>query len=285
MNDRSYFSSKTTHLFKNAPPVLCAALILFHVLANVWWLKNDNHPIGADAALHMQFAELYYEAFTNPDAGGFKDQAAAMQDIHSMYPPLLHCLGAALWLMKPYDADVMTFANTVAFALLLLGLYLFCRTFLNGWQALLATCVASFTPLLYGSSRLFLQEPIAATCVVWAYWALVKTEGFRNTRWSFIFAVINGLGFLARWTTCLYYIVPAAVLVWVGLRDTLALKPDEQTRRKALIRLALNILLVIVISALIFGPWYLNNYETMTAKYQTDFAGKQGGLRLFDANR
>ena len=180
---------------------------------NLWWLTADNHPIGADAALHLQFAEQYYEAMTSAQYETVGERLEAARNIHSIYPPILHILGALTWLIVPFCTTAMVFVNTLAFLGLIVGVYCFAGSFLSRWQALFAAFIASFTPFLFGGSRFFLQDLMAATCVVWAMWALVKTDLFRNTRWVFAFALICAIGVLVRWTTPVYYAVPTAFVI------------------------------------------------------------------------
>ena len=111
-------------------------------------------------------------------------------NLESNYPPLVHISAATLILMFGYSIDIMAATSTLAFLLLILGVYCLARQFLDPWHALFAAFVAAFTPLLFAASRYGILENMAAPFVVWAMVCLTKTDRFRNTAWvvSFTYA-------------------------------------------------------------------------------------------------
>ncbi len=262
--------------YSRAPKVYLALLLLFHLLMNLWWLAADNHPIGPDAALQLDLAEQYYEALTSPDYVDVGERFAAVREIQTIYPPILHLLGALAWLVSPFNTDAMVFLNTLAFLGLIGGVYCFAGTFLTRWQALFAAFIASFTPFLFGGSRLFLQDLMAATLVVWIMWALVKTDFFRNTRWVIAFAVLCAVGVLVRWTTPVYYAFPVAFAILGGVFHSL------RGESKGLGRLIKNLILVVVLTGALMAPWYVNNLDLMRDTYTNALAGTQGNLDFVD---
>ncbi|MBI2433745.1 MAG: glycosyltransferase family 39 protein [Candidatus Hydrogenedentes bacterium] len=206
---------------------LFASLVVFHLVANVWWQALDIRPVRTDEEVHMQTARDYYVAFTerpkqdNPLK--LLIDVASVRPGNPVHPPLLHMLGALMILVRGYSLDTISLTVTWLFLLAMPGCYLIARRFLGPWQALFATFVFSFTPIIYGSSRWFMTDFLSMTIVVWAVYALLRTDYFHNTLWVFIFAILNGLGILARTTTFLFYLAPCAALVlwglWLALRS------------------------------------------------------------------
>ena len=177
------------------------ALFAFHAGMNAWWLMEDNHTIRTDEEGHMHWARKYYEAmFLDKDAT-LMQRAVAIARVkpgNPAHPPLLHIIGAVTIALFGYGMDTLVAVNTAMFLITLIGCLLILLRFLDRWRALFTVFVISFVPIVYASSRHFMTDYVSLAIVVWALYALIRSERFRNTGWVFAFAVLNGLGFLAR---------------------------------------------------------------------------------------
>lgn len=239
------------------------ALIAFHVAANLWWFQADNHPIRTDEEGHMQFARTYHEVlFVNeyPDPVRRLIAASHIRPGNPAHPPLFHVLGACMIAVFGYSTDVIAASNTVLFVLLLFGCYAIARTFLRPWQSLFVAFVVSFTPMIFAASRFFVSDYASATIVVWGIYALLRSEGFRHPGWVFLFAVLNGLGILARTITFAYLLFPAAAAVLFGLFRIVRNRPND-FGKGTLGGLAVNCAMALTVTIGIFGPWYYANLE------------------------
>ena len=252
----SLFRSPRTWLF---------VLLCFHLCANIWWLNQDNHPVQTDEETHMIMARDYYNAlFPRVGDRSLTARARAVAAIrvdvgNPLHPPLLHVAGAVLARVIGYGVDRLAFVNTLAFLAAVLGIYLLARRFLEGPEAFFAALVFSFTPLVYAASRYFMTDFLSMALVIWAVYALVRTEGFTSLRWSVIFGVLNGLALLARVTAPLYYLVPGLIIFAVGLFYVFRNGEDRRFSFEAAASLMANALIVVVVTAAVCGPWYLHH--------------------------
>lgn len=115
--------------------------------------------------------------------------------------------------------------------------------------------------MVYTSSRFFMTDFLSATITVWAIYALVRSQLFRHTGWVFLFALLNGLGLMARTNTFLYYLIPSAFIALAGLCVVLAAKSEEGQRWRGIGLLALNTVVTLVVSLGVCSAWYFHHLD------------------------
>jgi hypothetical protein len=263
------------------PFLLMLCLAAFHVLANLWWLQQDNHPIRTDEEGHMQFARQYHEVLFVQD---FPDPVRRMIAVSQIrpgipaHPPLFQLLGALMIEIFGYSPDTIAATSTVMFVLLLFGCYALARTFLQPWQSLFGVFVVSMTPIVFASSRFFMTDYGSAVIVVWSIFALVKSDGLRHPGWVLLFAVLNGLGILTRTVTFAYVLVPAILTGLVGIVATLRRESYEPGWGT----LAVNVAMALVVTVGIFAPWYCTHLEPFYDYWSNkEISGTRGPLTNF----
>jgi len=193
-------------------------------------------------------------------AARFRAVAAIRVDVgNPLHPPLLHVAGAVLTRVIGYGVDRLAFVNTLAFLIAVLGIYLLARRFLDGPEAFFAALVFSFTPMVYAASRYFMTDFLSMALVIWAFYALVRSEGFTSLRWSVLFGALNGLALLARVTAPLYYLVPGILVFAVGVYHVFRNGEERRFSFEACASLVANALIVVVVTAAVCGPWYLHH--------------------------
>lgn len=259
--------------------LLCLAAL--HVLANLWWLHADNHPIRTDEEGHMQFARQYHEVLFVQDFADPVRRLIAVSQIRPgipAHPPLFHLMGAVMIEIFGYSPDTIAATSTVLLVLLLLGCYCLARTFLDPWQSLFAVFVVSMTPIVFASSRFFMTDYGSAVIVVWSIFALVKSDGLRHPGWVFVFAVLNGLGILTRTVTFAYFLLPA---LFAGLWGFVATVRRE-SYEPGFGTLIANIAMALVVTIGIFAPWYYTNLEPFYDYWSNkEISGTRGPLTNF----
>lgn len=241
-----------------------ALLMCFHLCANIWWLSADNHAVTTDEETHMIMARDYYNAlFPSVGPCGLGARLDALGRIKAdvgnpVHPPLLHIAGAVLARVLGYGVDRMAFANTLAFLAAIVGVYLLARMFLASGEAFFAALVFSLTPMVYASSRYFMTDFLSMALVVWTMYALLKSACFSSVRWSALFGLMNGLALLTRTTAVLYYLVPGFVVLCAAVYLLFERRDGAWRFNQAgLARLALNGLLIVMITLAVCSPWYI----------------------------
>jgi 4-amino-4-deoxy-L-arabinose transferase-like glycosyltransferase len=248
---------------RNRLPVYAALAVLmgFHLVNNLLWLQADNHLHRIDEGYHVKKASEVRVLLTSDEYSSGLARLVALLDFRSPYPPLSHVTGAVFSLLFGYTPDHVTLSCTFLFLLIILGVYAVSRQFLPPWPAFLAAFITSFLPLLYGLSRVFSQDYFSAAVVVWAIYALLRSDRFRHSGWIFIFALLLGLGFLAKQTTFAFLLFPSAFTLAAGLRRAHAPLRRLRFHPAVLRRLAFNAVLTVVVSSGVFTWWYVNHLE------------------------
>lgn len=256
-------------LLNAAPTWLLLSLLVFHGAANVWWLERDHRPHVGDSAEHLLFARAYYDTLVDPELNIFGHIESFARVSTGVYPPLLHAIGALAAYAGDGSWNSFLITNTAIFLLLIASMYWLSRLVLTPPWSLASAFIAGFLPMLFGMSRQFLTDLLSALIVIWALGAMCRSDGFRHTGWVFVFALVNGLGFLARWTTCLYYLVPLALVLGRGLYLASSPRAVEPGPPHSLKLLAQNTAMALLISVIIPAPWYVPRISTMIESYKT----------------
>ncbi len=252
-------------------------LLFFHLCVNLWWLDQDNHVIRTDEEGHMHLARQHYRAIAIDNPGQPFKKLIALADIigeSPIHPPLLHVAGAIMIRIFGYSTDVIAGTGTILFLLALLGCFRIARLFLGPWSALYAVFVVSFTPMVYVLSRAFSTDFLSMTIVIWALYALLKSNYFRDPGWVFVFAVLNGLGILSRTPTFLYYIIPCFFIIFLGACTVFANRQGRLLNWGAARLLLLNCALTLVVTIGIFSPWYFRHLETIEPYWNRHYGGQ-----------
>jgi len=242
-------------------------LLCFHLCANIWWLAADNHAVSTDEETHMIMARDYYNAlFPRVGDQGLGARLVALGRIKAdvgnpVHPPLLHITGAVLARVLGYSVDRIAFANTLAFLAAILGVYFLARRFLDGRDSFYAALVFSLTPMVYASSRYFMTDFMSMAVVVWVMFALLKSDRFTCPKWSALFGLLNGIALMTRTTAVLYYFIPALIIFGIALFDLFERDGDGARRfnQLGLARLALNAVLIVIITLAVASPWYVTH--------------------------
>jgi len=256
-------------MFKAAPendmsrPVLCLALvglIVLHGAANAWWLARDNHAYHADEAMHMGHARDHYATLFLDRQTPLGDRLAAAFEKSQYYPPLLHLLGAAFIRLLGYHPDHIALSMTPVLAILLVGSYFVARELFTRRGALLATLIVSLCPLVFGCSRLFMTDYLSAALVVWAIYALIRSDGLGNLGWTIAFALVAGLAMLARQTSLVFLLVPGASAVLIRLLATVRFPRVDWRTAGTICR---NTALALGLTLAIMSPWYIYHSDSL----------------------
>ncbi len=241
-----------------------AVLLAVHAAINVWWLGQDNHVHWLDEQVHLEQARAIYDAlFQSPDTSILGRLAAAfgVEPGNPAHPPLLYLCGALFQGVLGYGTDQATLVNTAAFLLLLVAVYRIARELLPRSGALFATAVAGLTPGLAVASRYFMTDYLAACLAAWAVYALLRSRGLHDTRWTVAFGVINALALLARTVTPVYYAVPLAMALVLGLLRCLGRVVTKDPQCRGLGRWIGHLVVVAVLAGIIAAPWYVRHRD------------------------
>lgn len=248
--------------------IAITALLVTHAALNLLWLRLDQHVIRIDEEFHVSAAQDYFYALADPAISGLKARWEQILAIESPYPPMLHVLGAFFALLLGYSFDTIALTGTLCFLLVVWGTYRIARTVYARPAAVLAAAITSLIPILYGGSRYVALENLIAACSVWAVYFLLVSGNFRRTRYVVLFAIVNGMAILTKPNAFVYYLLPAAMVFALGLREALRARAPRECAR-----LAAHALVCLAITGAIAAPWYLYHRADLEQYWMSEHKG------------
>jgi len=251
-------------------------LIATHALVNMWWLAVDNHPVIVDEDKHMHKTRQHWKALFSPDGRKLSARAASAAGIATEHPPLTYVLGAAWMTVAGRTPDRLAFSMTLWFAALILGVYALCTTFLTPWEALFAAFVVSLTPIVYAFSRYYSVDFPATALVVWAIFALVKSDRFQRTRWVILFSIVAALSLLTKISALFFWIAPLAFVLCQALAAARGTGVPPVIDRRGLGTAIRNAVLSAALIALLAAPWFLYHFEYLFGFWMKTHSAGQG---------
>lgn len=215
------FSSLLSNLKDKHVLILIIFLLCFSTF-NLVWLANDQAPARTDEADYMGASLRYAYMFSdNPDYG-----LDDFFEINGKRPPF-HMLVAVPFQLATgfsedaYGASLLVFSCILAFSIFGLG-----SRFFDKNAGLLAAILALTFPLVSGVSRTFLADYPTTAMTAFSFWMLVLSEGFTKRRYSILFGMATGLGFLAKLLFPVFIIGPVLFVLWK--KDILGFGPVKK---------------------------------------------------------
>ncbi len=196
--------------FPLRPAWLLAALMLTCLALNLYWGNLASPTFGGfDEANHLgrifAFAEEEMARAENVELS---------QPLH--WPPTFHRLAAKVWLHFDRSHQALMVLWSLFLAVLLLGTYFLAKEFLDDWGALAAaTLTATAPPVATYSRAITLDMPLAALTML-AFFALVRSRGFRRLGYTVAFGIAAGVSCLAKGYAPAYWLIPGLVAFFVG---------------------------------------------------------------------
>ena len=231
-------------------------LWIFHVVANLWWLKVDTRPPFYDSAGHSVVAiflsRLPYLTAPFVALDGWL--------LTRPYPPFTYSLSVPFAYLFWPTTDALMGSAASFLALLLLSTYEIGRRLASAWAGMLAAFLLSFYPILYGLARHYLLDVPLVSMVTFSICCLIWSETFQRLPLSLLFGLSFGLGMLTKWTFAIFVVGPLLLCV------------VDSMRRYTPSRLR-NLIAAGLLAALIATPWYIVNRQALVEFLQL------GGLR------
>ena len=220
-------------LSKHKHLILLLALVVFHGLNNCIWLARDTYPPSCDLSLHLQNT-LRYQNLIEQRSTLYELASARHELLPDLgrdpmvhYPPLMYLVAlpidylfgelGEIWpLYLDLDLeDTAVMVNVVFMAILLFAVYGIGKTLWNKNIGLFTAFVLSMFPGVFGTSRIFFPDIALAAMVALSIYLLIRTDHFRNRKYSILFGISLGLGALTKVT---YFLFVCGPLIWVVYR-------------------------------------------------------------------
>lgn len=269
------FKGKKGGTGKRTAAIVLGALLLFHLIVNLWFLSEDDTPLrDAPSASYLHALRVLKEL----------PRESLLGKAGLLYIRTPDNLGPAY--MAPFtllmaagvtSADGLAMLNFVFLCILVLALYLLGKELFDDRTALMAAMLITLYPAIYSLSRSLEGRLSLAALVTAALWALVKSERFSSRRYSILFGALLGLAALTKVEFSFFLIIPF-LAESVPLVICFA-RTRESTCRTCLLHLSLALL----IAAAVALPWYhahLGTYLSWHTARMVQMANPDAGLRM-----
>ena len=196
---------------------LLAAIVLFHILNNIFWLYVDKTYLLNESAEHFLFSFRVFESLKQNSFPWLSDIYHAWGDHYRWHGVLVQYLTAPFYFIFGADQDAgVLISGTVSLTLLVFSVFGIGRILYDEATGCLAAFIVSMYPLMVIHSRLYMLDLPLAAIVACSIFLLLKSEGFSNNRFSIWFAGAAGAGLLIKFNFILFIFAP---LAWALYRN------------------------------------------------------------------
>lgn len=185
---------------------------VFFFASNFILLGKMVHPMGKDWHSHLSNSIRIIKDF---DMGAFlRSPVSVYKNVIRWdvdYPPLYYVIAASL---KHFFGISFMFMTSSLFLVLLIYFTYKIGELLGGWKnGILSASILAFYPMVYLSSRDFNLELAQAALVCAVLYALLRSEEFKNNKYSVLFGVFFGIGLLIKQQVLLFITGPMVIVL------------------------------------------------------------------------
>jgi 4-amino-4-deoxy-L-arabinose transferase-like glycosyltransferase/CRISPR/Cas system-associated endoribonuclease Cas2 len=230
-------------------------LVVFYMINNLIILKNDNTPFLWDGGDYFYKSLKYYDVFANLDSNFI----SRFNEISPYRPPLFLLTSLPFYLVFGKSTDVAVMTNFVYLIILVFSVYAIGKRLHSKETGLLASFIVSSFPILFGLSRSYwLDFPLTAM-VSLSFYLLLRTDYFRNRKFSLLFGISTGLGMLTKWT---YFVFLAGPFLYFFIASFKEISERDKRVNKPF----LNATIAILIGMAVASFWYIPNGLSVATK-------------------
>jgi hypothetical protein len=206
-------NQSTEPLSERRLAALSVIAVLLLLMLQIFWFSQNRAPMLWDDSLYATGALDLYDGL---DANGVPGLLERF--IHSLYgarAPLICLLPVPFFLLFGRGSEWAFHAvGLLGFAVVCFAAHRLVRRLSNGFGALVAVILLSFTPLIAGLTRQFLVElPLLAAVMLWHY-VLVRSEFLDGPGEELKLGVILGSGMLLKVTFPLF--IMGSIIAGIG---------------------------------------------------------------------
>jgi 4-amino-4-deoxy-L-arabinose transferase-like glycosyltransferase len=229
---------------------LVAAIVCVTLVLDVVWLVRfrRGYVTEWDESGYLQFALSNFDALHDHGLWTFAKTVGG----RGTFGPLLPLVTSLAYPIVGRGIFGSLLVLPLFFAGLVGATFGLARRLLSDSWAVVAALAVAAMPAVIDYTHLFHFALPATACMTAALWALVRSDGFRRTRWAAAFGLFVALTLLARTMTVAY--LPGFALA-AGTQFLVA-SPDLRIRVR-------NVAIATGTAALVAGPWYIRNARSV----------------------
>jgi hypothetical protein len=252
----------------NSPGTLIHYLLLLFFLTlygiNIYYLTSiDLEPPRWDEAVHLRDSLVFYNVFSNPSEITPKvvKEIINKSELYPLirpsgyYPPFVPILTSLLYFLFGTSTKIAIISNIIFLSILIFSVYKLGTLVFDKNVGLLSCLLILLFPIVLEQSVVYMLDLPLAAIVALGIFTLIKTDYFKNTKYSIISGFLFGLGMLTKWTYLFFVSGPICYLV---LKAIYLDKSQEKGFRVHFSseKSFRNIFLFAFASVVTFGPYY-----------------------------
>ncbi|MBI3584992.1 MAG: glycosyltransferase family 39 protein [Nitrospinae bacterium] len=230
------------------PHLILVSLSLFLIVNNIIWLKHDTLPPIWDQAGHLTKSYDYFKAIEHLDS----NILYKLLTLTNFYPPLFYISSYPFYKILGMSGDSGCLTNSIFLILLIFSTYGIANTLYGKRAGILSALLASTYNVVSTHSRQYLLEISLISMVTLAIYFLLKSNDFKEKRYSIAFGIAAGIGMLTRWNF-LFFVFPVIIYTIYKILKTVG---SQQSTVRSQIK---NLIIASLFFIIILSPWYIAN--------------------------
>jgi len=273
---------------KYAPFLIIFVIFLFHIVNNYLILSKDNIPFIHDERMYFEDSKSYYAIIRNAVfEKNFSGLSVFLKQRDFSYSPLVPLTSVPFYFLFGLTDDVAVLSLMPYFLILLLSIYkLGQKLYSSNSAGLLAALLVSLFPIIVGFSRVYYLEIPMTALVTLTFVFLLKTDYFKNRKYSILFGITLALTLFVKWISVVFIAGPFLFYAFSSLSPK---RSTEVSKKKIVnnffISLFTCFLFILPFFALFIKP-FLSNYNSVfcnVVKYNTsNFSVFEYFTKLYD---
>lgn len=212
-------------------------------------LRTYDIPVW-DEQHYMFMATQFYRLLQNPSFNTPYEMLQVLSFRQPGYPLLILPFLMVFGLSNSYFWALFT--NGLLYVSSIFAIFFIARNYLSKLASFLASLIFAF----YGWTLYFVHfaysETATSALCVWAILFLIKSEFFKNRKYSILFGIFLTFALLTRWIAIIFLAGPAFYIFYQIFKNKLF------RNRAALVNIALSLFIV---SLLLSYPYYVNYHQ------------------------
>lgn len=253
--------------------ILLNILVFSVIIINFIWLKKNKYPPVGNALQDLFPGINFYLDISNTkitywDILNYFKYPALLKsllppllsyprDAFFVYPPLVPVSYALFYMIFGPGSGIELMANSIYLALALFAVYGIGKQIFDQKTGLLAAFIFSSFPGLISISREVYAEFIVMCLVALTLFLLLKTDFFRNRKYSLLLGFSLGLTALAKWEFVPAVLGPFILVLWKSNKTA----KETTKERIAIRRFFINFCLAIALGIFVSSFWYFQSLQ------------------------
>lgn len=217
-------------LKKRRDILIISALFIIYAVYDYLWITKNTLPPTWDDAWHLMSSLNYYRILTNPSF----DMLEKLIHVDWYYPPFFKFSTAFLYMVFGTSITTALMTNVIYLGILLFSTYGIGKILFNRETRILAAAIVSMYPLVFNLQRIYLIDLALTSMITLSIYILLRTENFKNFRYSLILGAVLGMTLLTKWTAVFFIAGPFIYVLYLSFFkvDSLVPKKINNKQRK-----------------------------------------------------